>query len=284
MSYRSALLAVALATGISPTLPAQAPAAAPATPSPYRVLSIAREAVKPGKSSAHDKLESEWARGLSAARMPFGSLAMTSTTGVRENWYVSGFPSYAEYAKANKAFNAIPALAAVGTRLDPQEADLVSDARGMLLLMREDLSYGPPADLPTMRFMSVSRISLRPGHVPEFEDARKVIKQAHETAHLTDSYAVYEATAGAPAGTFYIFVARKSLAELDDSPRIHGAEYLAALGGDEGRRKMAANASNYLNGSQTDHFAFVPSQSIVSAAWAAGDPTYWKLRTTPTAP
>ena len=219
-----------------------------------------------------------------AAKMPYGFLALSSTTGPRENWYVSGFPSYAEYARLGKAFSAIPALPAVGTRLDPQEGDLLSDARGMMLLIREDLGYGTPANLATMRYMSISRISVRPGHVPEFEDARKLIRQAHETAHLTDSYAVYEATAGAPAGTFYIFVSRKSLAELDDGPRIHGTEYTTALGGEDGRRKMAAMAANYLNNSQTDHFAFVPSQSVVSAKWAAADSTYWKLRATVVAP
>jgi hypothetical protein len=282
MSYRSTLLAVALAAGVSQVMPAQAPATA--TPNPYRVLYVAREAIKPGKGDAHDKLESQWAGALSAAKMPYGFLALSATTGPRETWYVSGFPSYAEYARLGKAFGAVPALTAIGPRLDPQEADFVSDARGMLLLVRDDLGYGPPANMPTMRFMSITRISVRPGHVPDFEDARKLIRTAHETSHATDAYAIYEATAGAPAGTFYIMVARKSLAELDDAPRIHGAEYQAALGGDEGRRKMAANAANYLNGTQTDHFAFVPSQSVVSAAWASGDPTYWKLRTTPAAP
>jgi hypothetical protein len=282
MSYRSTVLALALATGAPSVTLAQA--AAPAAPNPYRVLYVTRETVKPGKGGAHDKLESSWARGLAAGKVPFGALALNATTGPRETWFVSGFPSYAEFARLGKVFNDMPALAAVGTRLDPQEGDLLSDARGMMLLLRDDLSIGTPPNLATMRAMSITRVSVRPGHGPEFEDARKLIKQAHETARLTDSHVVYEATSGVPAGTFYIFVPRKSLADLDDGPKIHGTEYQAALGGEEGRRKMAAMAANYLNGAQTDQFAFNPSQSIVSAAWASADPTYWKLRTTPAAP
>ena len=281
MSHRSMLLALALASAVPTAVRAQAPAQAP---NPYRILSIGRETVKPGKSGTHDKMEEEWAHALANGKMPYGFLAITSMTGARENWYISGYPTYTEYAKAAKAFSDNPALMAAGKRFDPQESDLLSDSRGMMLVLREDLSYGSAVDMAPMRVFSISRISVRPGHGLEFEEARKLTKQAHETAHLTDSYSIYEATAGAPAGTFFVFVSRKSIAELDDAPRIHNAEYDAALGGDEGRKKMAAMAANYLISSQTDLYSFLPAQSVVSAKWAASDPTYWKLRATPMAP
>lgn len=281
MSHRSMLLAVALASAVPTAVRAQAPAPAP---NPYRILSIGRESVKPGKSEAHDKMEGEWSHVIANSKMPYGFLAITSITGAKENWYISGYPTYTEYAKMAKAFSDNPALIAAGKRFDPMESDLLSDSRGMMLLLRDDLSYGSAVDMATMRSFSITRISVRPGHVAEFEEARKLTKQAHETAHVTDSYSVYEATAGAPAGTFFVFVARKSLAELDDASRIHNAQYLAALGGEDGRKKMAAMAANYLNGTQTDLYAFLPAQSVVSAKWAASDPTYWKLRTTPMAP
>ena len=281
MSHRISLLALALVSAISPALRAQAPAPAA---NPYRVLNVMRESVKPGKGGAHDKLENAWAQAFADAKMPYGLLGMSAVTGPRETWYVSGFPSYAEMARMTKAFGDRPALTAAVARFDPQESEMLSDARGMVLLLRDDLSYGQGSSLATMRFMTVTRLTVRPGHVPEFVEARKMTKQAHETAHLSDSYSVYEATAGAPVGTFFVFVARKSLAELDDAATIHGPAYLAALGGEEGRTKMTTMSGNYLVSSQTDHFAFVPSQSVVSAGWAAADPSYWKLRTTPITP
>ena len=281
MRYRFSFLALALATAAPPAVSAQA-AAAP--PNPYRVLFITRETVKPGKGDAHDKLESDWARSLAAAKMPFGTLAMKSVTGPRETWFVSGFPSYAAYARLNSMYEGNAALGAVATRLDPQESDLLAEARGMVLQARDDLSYGGPANMARMRFFSVSRISVRPGMGPTFEEARVLVKRAHETARATDSYSIYEATAGAPAGTFFIFVPRKSLAEIDDAPTIHGAAYTAALGGEEGRKKMAGMAATYLISSQTDHFAFLPLQSIVGAAWVKEDPTYWKNQTVEPAP
>lgn len=280
MRYRFALLALTLATAAPSSVSAQAAAA----PNPYKVLWVTRETVKPGKGDAHDKLESEWARSLAAAKMPFGALAMKSVTGPRETWFVSGFPSYAEYTRLNRMYEGNATLGAVATRFDPQEGDLVADSRGMVLQARDDLSYGGPANLARMRFFSVSRISVRPGHGATFEEARLLVKRAHETARATDSYSVYEATAGAPAGTFFVFVPRRSLAEIDDAATVHGAAYTAALGGEEGRKKMAGMAAAYLISTQTDHFAFVPSQSIVGAAWVKEDPTYWKNQTVEPAP
>jgi hypothetical protein len=281
MHHRPSFLALALAMAAAPTIGAQT---APA-PNPYKVLYITREVVKPGKGGAHDKLESEWARSLAASKTPVHALAMSAVTGPRETWFVSGFPSHDDAARLQKAFAAIPALEQVSTRLDPREAELVAESRGMVLQLREDLSYRAVPNLPQMRYFSINRTSVRPGHLAEFVEARKAVKQAHETAKVPDYYTVYQAVAGAPTGTFYIFIPMKSLVELDDVSKIHGtAEYTAALGGEEGRKKFDASVSNYLIGSQTDLFAFSPGQSIVSAAWAKQDPTYWKLQTTAVAP
>jgi hypothetical protein len=277
MRTRSRHLAFALVVATSASLGAQAVPA----PSPYKVLSITREAVKPGRAAAHDKLESEWARAEMAAGSPYHFLGIRSLTGPRETWFLSGFPSWAEYSRVGKAYNDAQALAAVDARMAPQESELLTDARSMMLVLRDSLSYGQ-GDLPNMRFFSISRVSVRPGHTAEFVDQRKAIKAAHETAHVADSYSVYEVTAGAPAGTFFIFVGRKSLSELDDASTVHGAAYLAALGGDEGRTRNAAAVANFEVSSQTDLFAFLPKQSMVSAEWAKSDPSYWSVRTAST--
>ena len=73
-----------------------------------------------------------------------------------------------------------------------------------------------------------------------------------------------------------MFVARKSLAELDEAGTIHGAAYRTALGGDEGQKKMAALQSSAVMSQQTDHFAFTPSQSLPMDTFIAADPGFWK--------
>lgn len=273
MHSRTALITLLLVGATSAPLGAQAAAA----PSPYKILTITRETVKPGREAAHDKLESEWARAQMGAKSNYHFLAIRSVTGPRETWFLAGFPSWADYTRLAKAYGDSPALAAVDARMAPQESELLTDARTMVLRLRDDLSYGQ-ANLPEMRYFSITRVSVRPGHAAEFVDQRKLVKTAHESAHVADSYAVYEATAGAPAGTFFIFVPRKSLSEIDNAETVHGAAYLAAMGGEEGRKSAAAAAANYLAGSQTDHYAFLPKESMVSADWAKSDPSYWTVR------
>jgi hypothetical protein len=250
--------------------------AAPAAPV-FNVLTVYRETVKVGKGAAHDTHEEAWAAANAAANSPTPMIAMTAMSGSPEIWYMSAFPTWADYEKSNKAGES-PALAAIGKKFSSMEGEYLSDGRLMVLTYRADLSYGGPADLPSSRYNSVTRISVRPGHGDEYEENRKMVKAAHESAKLSDKYSMWQAASGAPAGTFFLFVARKSLGEIDEGAAIHGAAYQAALGGAEGQKKMNANAAAAIISSQTDHFAFSPQQSLPPADWVTADPGFWKRK------
>jgi hypothetical protein len=260
-------------TMIPTVLPAQGTAEAPA----FNVLRVYRETVKPGKGAAHDAHETAWARAMAAAKNPDPYLAITAMSGAPESWYLSAYLTWADYEKANQAGEA-PALAAIGKQFGSQEGEYLSDGRAMVLTYRADLSYGGPADLPASRYFTITRVSVRPGHDAEYEENRKMVKAAHEAGKLADKYSMWQAAAGAPAGTYFIFVARKSLAEIDQGAAIHGDAYRAALGGPDAMKKMAANAAAAIISSQTDHFAFAPQQSNAPAEWVTTDPAYWKLK------
>jgi len=273
MRHFAGRLSLALAALVPAALGAQATPAAPV----FNVLTVYRETVKPGKTAAHDAHEDNWARAMVAAKAPAPMLAMTAMSGAPENWYMSAYPTWADYEKANKA-NESPALAAIQKQYSSMEGEYLSDGRLMVLTFRADLSFGGPADLPASRYFSVTRITVRPGQNAAYEENRKMVKAAHETAKLTDKYSMWQAAAGAPAGTYYLFVARKSLGEIDEGAAIHGDAYLAALGGPEAQKKMAANQAAAIISSQADHFAFAPQQSIAPAEWVTADPGYWKLK------
>ena len=216
-----------IATGLSIVLAALGPAmlgAQSATPAPtYTVISVYRETVKPGKNVAHDLNEEAWARALFGAKAPVGYLALSAMSGAPENWYISAYENWAALEAANRATEASPALTAIGKRYSAMESDLLSDGRAMMLTVRADLSFGPPADLAASRYFSVTRVTVRPGHAAEFEENRKMIRAAHERTGLTDGFSVWQAASGAPAGTYYVFVARKSLSEIDASTAPHTA-------------------------------------------------------------
>lgn len=272
MRHFASRLSLALVALAPAALAAQA---APAAPS-YNVLYIYRETVKPGKAVAHDAHEGAWARAAAAAKPPTGFLALTAMSGAPENWYVSAYDSWAAYEAANKATAANPALTAINEKFAAKEDEYLSDGRSIALTFRKDLSYGGPANLAASRYFSITRVSVRPGHTEEYESNRKLTKAAHESGKLTDSYTMWQAASGAPAGTYFIFVARKSLSEIDEGAAIHGAAYQAALGGQDGQTKMAANTAAAVISTQNDIFAFAPQQSIPPAAWVTTDPGYWK--------
>lgn len=270
-----------IATGLSIVLSALGPSmlgAQSAVPAPtYTVIQVFRETVKPGKNVAHDLNEEAWARALVAAKAPNGYLAMSAMSGAPENWYISAYDDWGAFEAANRATEASPALTAIGKRYSAMESEMLSDGRAMLLTIRADLSFGPPADLAASRYFSVTRVTVRPGHTAAWEENRLMIKAAHERAGLTDGFSVWQAASGAPAGTYFVFVARKSLAEIDAGTAPHASPaYVAALGGSEGQKKMTANAAAAVVSSQADLFAFAPQQSVPPPEWVTADPKFWK--------
>lgn len=270
-------LVVALGVLVPVALLAQAAAVPPA----FNVLTVYRETVKPGQGSAHDAHEIAWAGALVAAKNPNGFLALAAMTGSPENWYISAFADWAAYEKSNKASEANPTLAAIQKRYSSSEGQYLTDGRMMVLTSMPDLTYGPPADLAASRYFSVTRVTVRPGHAAEYEESRKMIKAAHERAKLKDSYSLWRAAAGAPAGTYFMFVARTSLAEIDEGAAIHGAAYQAALGGPDGQKKLDALAASAIVSSQVDLFAFAPHQSIPPPEWIKADPGFWGRKPAP---
>ena len=258
-------------------------AAQASAPPPTNVLAVYREVVKVGKGAAHNALETAWSWAQIEAKAPYPFIAATALTGPNEIWYIAPYLTWAEYEKSNDATTSNATLAAIDKRFRSQEDQFLTESRGMTLRPRTELGYGPPPDLPNMRYFSATRVSVRPGHTAEYEESRKMVKAAHEAAHLTDHFSIWEVSSGAPAGTFYTLVTRKSLAELDSGATIHGAAYNAALGGDSGQKKLAALNASAIISQETDHFEFTPSQSVAPAEWVTANPKMWK-RSAPVAP
>jgi hypothetical protein len=254
-------------------LPAVAqPAASSAPP---KILQIFREEVKVGKTAAHQKVEVGWPKAFAQAKWPTYYLAATSMTGPSEAWYITGYASYAAYETDQQNLEKASALFAETQRLSALDGELLTQGRGMLASFRDDLSYNTGVNLAKMRYFTISVARVRPGHDAEFVEARKTVKTAHEKAGLPDGAAIYQVTAGAPAGTYLVLVARASLEELDRSDAIHGDAYRQALGGEAGQKRLAELQSSALLSTESNHFAFSPAMSYASPQMIAGDPAFW---------
>lgn len=264
------LVLLCLSLTLVPSLFAQQASPTP----PPRVLQIFREEVKPGKTAAHEKVEVGWPRAFAKANWPTHYTAMVSITGPNEAWYATGYESFETWEKDQKNIEGNAALQSELDQLSGQDGELLSNTRSIVATYREDLSHRPGFSLPLTRYFSVTIVRVRPGHNPDFEEARKIVKGAHEKAGLKDNHSVWQVVSGMPNGTFLIITPMRSLAEMDAAPQVHGTEYQNAIG-DDGRRKLRELASSGTISSDNTVFAVNPKMSYVAKETVAADPGFW---------
>ncbi|HWO00652.1 MAG TPA: hypothetical protein VNS63_15445 [Blastocatellia bacterium] len=251
---------------------AQAPAGPPA------VLHIVREDIKTGMMEAHSREANATVRIWAKAKSPHQRLAMVPIAGNQnEVTYLWPFPSFAAYEKAQKDLDKIgETFKADFDRTRHAGEDYHSAQRDMLCRLRADLSYNLPAgDRAKMRFMRVETIRVKPGHISEFEEQRKIVAAAHVKAKVDEHMAVYQVVGGAQAGTFIVLVPWTS---MDDSNLLpHGKAYQDALG-EDGNKKIAGIANDAILSDDVSIYAMDPQLSYLLPATVASDPEFWRLK------
>jgi hypothetical protein len=159
-------------------------------------------------------------------------------------------------------------------QIDSSDGDLLSRSSSVFARYREDLSFRPGVSIPQMHCFGVTVVRVRPGHNTDFEEARKIVKMAHEKAGLKDNHSVYQVLSGYPAGTFLITAAYKTIADLESVPEIHGKAYEDAIG-EDGQKKLRELASSGTIGAETLIFEVDPKMSFPSKETVAADPGFW---------
>jgi hypothetical protein len=241
---------------------------------PPKVLQIFVESVKPGKGAAHEKVEIGWPAAFRKAKWPTHYLAMTSTTGPGEAWFLSGYDSYAALETDQKNVEKTPALSRELERLSTVDGELLAGTRGILATYRPDLSYRPEVDIATMRYFALTIMTLKPGYDSAFADTRKVVHAGHEKANMDEHWAMYQVASGMPGSTYLLLIPMKSLQEADVAQESHGKPYGDALG-ETGRQQLREFARTAMASSETKLFAFSPKMSYPSDQWVASDPSFW---------
>jgi hypothetical protein len=255
--------------------------AAAQTPGPPQVLQIVREDIKTGMMEPHSREANATVRIWAKAKSPHQRLAMVPIAGnENEVTYIWPFPSFAAYEKAQKDLDKIgETYKADFDRTRHAGEDYHSAQRDMLCRLRADLSYNLPAgDRGKMRFMRMETIRVKPGHIEEFEEARKIVTAAHVKAKVDEHMAVYQVIGGAQAGTFIVLIPWTSMEDSNLLP--HGKAYQDALGAD-GAKKVARVANDAILVDDISIYALDPQLSYVLPATVASDPDYWTLKPMP---
>lgn len=231
---------------------------------PPKILQIGREMVKPGKGVTHAKYEASWTQAMLKAKYSRPFLAMTSMNG-NEAWWLTGFDSWADFEKETKNAQ----LNAVTDQFAPGDAEYISDNRGIILRYREDLSFGIEP-LGGAHGFAVRTIRVRPGHNSEYEEIRKIVKQAVESGNIKGVHsAAFQVIAGAPNGTFLLFTPFTSLAERDTPNEAMSVAMRDSIS------KINDLQSKSILSSEDQIFMFSPKMSNPSTDMVAAAPDFW---------
>lgn len=253
---------------------------------PPKVLLIVREDIKPGMMAPHALEANNVVQVYAKAKSPYHRLALVPVAGnENEVMYFWGFDSFAEMEKSNKDLDTIATVTfkADFDKVRPPGEDYHSQQRDAVAILREDLSYNIGADISKMRFMRVQTVRVKPGHIREYEESRKMTKAAHEKAKIDENMAVFQVLGGMQSGTYLVMIPWNSLEGMGTIP--HGKNYTDALG-DDRRDKIEKIENDSVVFSAVDVYAFAPQLSYVAKEWVSADPGYWTLRPltpTPTA-
>ncbi len=257
------------------TLVVAAPAFAQvAPPAPPRILQIAREEVRPGKGAAHAANEAAWGAAFVKGQAPITWLAMRSIAGPSEVWFLTGWESWADREKADKALEANAALTAEDDKYSTLDGDNLSRTSTIFANYRPGLSYQPGVDLTKMRYMAVDVVRVKPGQGAAFAEAWRMMVEAHKTAKMNEHWAVYSVNAGMADGTYFFMYPSATLAELDASGPMHGSDEFSKAVGEGGRNKMNAATIASIDSETRLIFQLSPQMSSLAKTWADADP-FW---------
>ncbi|MBV8206735.1 MAG: hypothetical protein JO041_08075 [Acidobacteria bacterium] len=241
---------------------------------PPPILHIGREEIKPGKSFAHEKIETAWTQALVKARYTQSFLAAESITGPSEVLWFYGYPTMEAFETDYKMENSTPAMQTIAMQYGPSEADVVAGTGDTLSRYREDLSYGAPINIGEYHYVSITTYRVRPGHNNDFAELMKTANEARKNGNSTTHIAVYQVTSGAPSGTFLVITPRKSLAEIGQmNPAMTQAM-------NDVENKLTELTEKAVNSSSNAIYAFNARMSKPTEEQAKADPAFWKPKMT----
>jgi hypothetical protein len=238
------------------------------------LLQIYRDPVKPSKMAEYSRVEGEAAQACArASTWPY--LAIQSMTGPQEVWFISGFDSYAAMERSAEPFARNAALSAELNRLLEAKANLVAEPRAVYAHYRDDLSGNAGLIQPRTRFLTVTVVTVRPGHEREYEEIHRTLKSVRQRANSTDNRAVYQVVSGMPRSIYLIFSAHHSLqnAGIALDPAID--DYAAEVD-DSTRNRLDDYTRVSVQSSETWLFSISPAMSNPAGEWIADDTEFWK--------
>lgn len=247
------------------------------TTNPPKVIIIQREFLKPGKAgSLHEKSEAAFVRAMQDAKWPQHYFALNSMSGPSRALFILAYKSFADAEKDNTAMAHNKMLSEAFDRASIADGDLLSGYDSSAWTYDEDTSLHASVKIEQMRYMEMTVIKVKPGHIHEWNELAKMYKDGFDnipTAH----WATFDNQYGRDLGdTFLIVSPMASLSEVDQE-QVDGKAFRKAMGPD-GLKKLGELSADCIESIETNLFEISPKMSYPPADWADKNPDFWKQK------
>jgi hypothetical protein len=242
---------------------------------PPKVLAIDIEWLKPGKNgSAHQKTESAFVQAAEKAKSTQHYVALEALSGPPRSLFFFSYDSFAAMEKARQEETANASLSADLDRAFAEDGELLSSTARNIFTLRDDLIPEPGVAIATMRYMQITRVTIRPGHQADWEEYLKLFWSTVQKTEPDRHVALYQSSYGwENGGQWLLITPMKSLGEADKMDA-NAAKFRENLGDNMKRYRELAGAA--IESSQRNIYAFDPAISYVPDAWVSADPSFWK--------
>jgi hypothetical protein len=256
-------------------------AAAQEMQGPPKVLYITREFIKPGKSGAiHDKSESNFVSAVTRAKWPTHYFAVNSLSGKTRALYLFGYDSFAAWEKDNLAMMKDKTLSAEIDRASESDGELLDGMDDFVFTFAPDVSLRTTTSFTGVRYLEITSIHIKPGHMHEFHQLAQIIIDAHTKAGTSAHWDAFEIAYGGD-DEFILVSPDKSMAEIDTG-FAEEKQFRDALG-EDGLSKLRDLEKDCIESTDSELFSINPAQSYPPDEWVKSDPDFWKPAAAPAA-
>ena len=244
---------------------------------PPKVLVIDIEWLKPGKGgSAHQKTENAFIQANQKAKVPIHYLALEALSGPPRSLFFFSYDSFAAMEKERQQEMSDTALSADVDRAYADDGELLTSTARNIFTLRDDLMAEPGVDIPTMRYMQITRVTVRPGHQADWEEYLKMLRSNLDKTQPGRHIALYQSAFGWENGGIWLLITpMKSLDEVDQA-NANSAKFIQNMG-DTNIKRYRELAGLAIESSQRNLYAFNPDMSYVQDEWVTVDP-FWKRK------
>jgi hypothetical protein len=241
-------------------------------------LVIDIEWLKPGKGgSAHQKTESAFVQAAEKAKSPQHYVALQALSGPPRSLFFFSYDSFAAMEKEHQQEVANTSLSADIDQAYATDGELLSSMARNIFTLRDDLMPETGVAIATMRYMQITRVTVRPGHQGEWEEYLKMLRSNLDKAEPGRHIALYQSAYGWENGGIWLLITpMKSLSEVDEADA-SAAKFREAMG-DTNMKRYRELAAAAVESSQRNLYAFDPAMSYASDETVSGDPTFWKRK------